>query len=122
MTYGFRVYRKFTEADRSWRCVVCGSARRDGLYRQIREMMPMQSSLGVADVRAGGREASWILPSSGRPERPQQAMELRSGIQQIVLQHRMTASLRSAWVGDSEGSHLKARVYQLTVARDTLCR
>ena len=75
---------------------------RDGIYDQIREVMPMQGSLSIERmcqlVRVSRRS---FLPVAAGTATAEEEMEVRSAIQQIAVEHRrrygyrrMTAELR----------------------------
>ena len=62
---------------------------RDGIYDQIREMMPLQGSLNIERMCEMARVSRASFYRSLREHQPvEEAMEVRSTIQQIAIEHR----------------------------------
>jgi putative transposase len=68
---------------------VCTLERRDGIYDQIREVMPLQGSLSIERMCELARVSRASFYRFLREQRPdEEEMEVRSAIQQIALEHR----------------------------------
>ena len=62
---------------------------RDGIYDQIREMMPMQGGLSIERMcRAGGVSRAGFYRCATGAIPAEEDMEVRAAIQQIALEHR----------------------------------
>lgn len=73
---------------------------RDGIYDEVREVMPMQGNLGIERMCQLGQVSRAGFYRYLQEKTPvDEDMELRSAIQQIVLEHRRPLRLSPGFGG-----------------------